>query len=86
MDELREHHEKNITVHVKHAPLDNDTRQHLQTKLSTLAKGVNVQCEHDIANINSYLVSQQVNVYRLEVEEVSLEEIFLNLSSEIRSA
>ncbi len=95
MEELREQHEKNITVHVKHALLDNDTRQHLQTKLSTLAKDVNVssthstfivQSEHDIATINSYLVSQHVNVYRLEVEEASLEEIFLNLGSEVRSA
>ncbi|MCY1691226.1 ABC transporter ATP-binding protein [Exiguobacterium sp. SL14] len=95
MDELREQHQNNITVHVKHALLDNEMQQHLQSKLSTLAKDVNVsptqstfivQSEQDIATINSYLVSQHIHVYRLEVEEASLEEIFLNLGTESRSA
>ena len=95
MEELREQHQNNMTVHVKHALLDNEMQLHLQSKLSTLAKDVNVsstqstfivQSEQDIATINAYLVSQQIHVYRLEVEEASLEEIFLNLGTEIRSA
>ncbi|WP_410503159.1 hypothetical protein RIF24_07950 [Exiguobacterium acetylicum] len=70
-------HWKNITVHVKHALLDN---------VSPIQSTFIVQSEQDIATINAYLVSQHIHVYRLEVEEASLEEIFLNLGTESRSA
>jgi len=69
-------HWKNITVQVKHALLDN---------VSPTQSTFIVKNEQDIATINSYLVSQQIHVYRLEVEEASLEEIFLNLGTESRS-
>jgi len=95
MDELRKQHQKNITVYVKHELINNETQEKLKRDLSKLVRASNisathsefiVQSERDIPELNTYLVTQQVRVHRLEVEEASLEEIFLNLGAEERTA
>ena len=95
MSELRSQYQKSITVYVKHEMINNETQQKLTIELSKLVKVLSisatdsefiVQHESAIPELNKYLVMQQVNVYRLEVEEASLEEIFLNLGVEVRSA
>jgi len=91
MDELRKQHQKSITVYVKHGMINNEVQHKVENDLSKTMRvlGVSsthsefiVQNERDIPELNKYLVSQNMSVYRLEVEEASLEEIFLNLGVE----
>ncbi len=91
MDELRQQHQKSITVYVKHGMITNEVQRKVETDLSKTTRVLSVSSTHsefivqdecDIPELNKYLVSQNMSVYRLEVEEASLEEIFLNLGVE----
>lgn len=95
MHQLRREYQDNISVYIKHDSISESKQIKLRTELSSLVKNMKVTSDHlelfvedesVIPKINNYLVSEQINIYRLEVEEPSLEEIFLNLGEEKFSA
>ncbi|MCM3741634.1 ABC transporter ATP-binding protein [Oceanobacillus luteolus] len=95
MHQLRREYQDNISVYIKHDSISESKQIKLRTELSSLVKNMKVASDHlelfvedesVIPKINNYLVSEQINIYRLEVEEPSLEEIFLNLGEEKFSA
>lgn len=89
MQQLRSQYQKNLSVYIKHETLSENTQSSIQKELRLLVKEMNISTTHSeffidnemvIPEINNYLVSKNIKVYRLEVEEPSLEEIFLNLN------
>lgn len=95
MQQLRSQYQKNLSVYIKHETLSENTQSSIQKELLLLVKDMNISTTHSeffidneivIPEINNYLVSKNIKVYRLEVEEPSLEEIFLNLNLNMRGA
>lgn len=95
MQQLRSQYQKSLSVYIKHETLSENTQSNLQKELLLLVKDMNISTTHSeffidnemvIPEINNYLVSKDIKVYRLEVEEPSLEEIFLNLNINMRGA
>lgn len=95
MQQLRKQYQDNISVYIKHDSISETKQNKLRSEISLLVKNIKVAAdcsefyvedESVIPKINKYLVGENINVYRLEVEEPSLEEIFLNLGEEKFSA
>lgn len=95
MKQLRQQYQDNISVYIKHDSISKNKQNKLRSELLPLVRETNIHSgysefyvddENVIPKINSYFVSENVNVYRLEVEEPSLEEIFLNMGEKKFSA
>jgi len=89
MEELRNEYTNNITLYIKHGEVQEEQREFLEKNLLALAKSVKVgykntelmiDHEETINSVNRLFLSQEINVYRLEVNEPSLEEIFTNIN------
>ncbi|MGR6342623.1 ATP-binding cassette domain-containing protein [Priestia megaterium] len=89
MEELRNKYKNSITLHVKHSKLLKDQKKWLEKNLLSLTKSLTlgdeytellVDNEEAIALVNKLFLSKDINVYRLEVDEPSLEEIFININ------
>ncbi|WP_243550580.1 ABC transporter ATP-binding protein [Priestia megaterium] len=89
MEELRNKYKNSITLHVKHSKLLKDQKKWLEKNLLSLTKGLTlgdeytellVDNEEAIALVNKLFLTKDINVYRLEVDEPSLEEIFININ------
>ncbi|RDW16170.1 ABC transporter ATP-binding protein [Oceanobacillus chungangensis] len=95
MQQLRKQYQDNISVYIKHESISETKQSKLRNDMGLFVKNVNIAADHSefhiedesaIPKINNYLVSENISVYRLEVEEPSLEEIFLNLGEKKHSA
>lgn len=88
MDELRKAYKKNLTVYMKHSTASKTQIESLTLDLKDLAKKseinelssqIIIEDESSIPKINKLFISKNVDVFRIEVDEPSLEEIFLNI-------
>ncbi|WP_077603503.1 ABC transporter ATP-binding protein [Oceanobacillus sojae] len=88
MKQLREQYQQAIIVHIHHRSLSEKEQTQLKNSLKDLAADtqiaentseITVQANELIPQVNKKFVQQDIGVFRLEVEEPSLEEIFLNL-------
>lgn len=88
MDELRTAYKKNLTVYMKHSAASKTQIESLTLDLKDLAKKseinelssqIIIEDESSIPKINKLFISKRVDVFRIEVDEPSLEEIFLNI-------
>ncbi|SHM77159.1 ABC transporter ATP-binding protein [Gracilibacillus kekensis] len=86
MEELRAYYQSTITVTIKHAPIrsaDLDTMQKWlqqagnQLDMKDSQFTLQVESEKKIAEIIRALGTYKIDIYRVDVEEPSLEEIFL---------
>lgn len=88
MKQLREQYQQAVIVHIHHRSLPEKEQTQLKNSLTELAADtqiaeniseITVQANELIPQVNKKFVQQDIGVFRLEVEEPSLEEIFLNL-------
>lgn len=88
MDELRKAYKKNLTVYMKHSAASKTQIESLTLDLKDFAKKsevnelssqIIIEDESSIPIINKLFISKSVDVFRIEVDEPSLEEIFLNI-------
>ncbi|ARD54887.1 ABC transporter ATP-binding protein [Bacillus safensis] len=88
MDDLRKAYKKNLTVYMKHSAASKTQIESLTLDLKHLAKKseinelssqIIIEDESSIPIINKLFISKSVDVFRIEVDEPSLEEIFLNI-------
>ncbi|WAT81009.1 ATP-binding cassette domain-containing protein [Bacillus safensis] len=88
MDDLRKSYKKNLTVYMKHSAASKTQIESLTLDLKDLAKKsdinelssqIIIEDESSIPIINKLFISKSVDVFRIEVDEPSLEEIFLNI-------
>ncbi|TYS31717.1 ABC transporter ATP-binding protein [Bacillus pumilus] len=88
MDDLRKAYKKNLTVYMKHSATSKTQIESLTFDLKDLAKKseinelssqIIIEDESSIPIINKLFISKSVDVFRIEVDEPSLEEIFLNI-------
>ncbi|MEC1409888.1 ABC transporter ATP-binding protein [Bacillus safensis] len=88
MDDLRKAYKKNLTVYMKHSAASKTQIESLTLDLKDLAKKseinelssqIIIEDESSIPIINKLFISKSVDVFRIEVDEPSLEEIFLNI-------
>ncbi|GEN85898.1 ABC transporter ATP-binding protein [Oceanobacillus sojae] len=88
MQQLREQYQQVIIVHIHHRSLSEKEQTQLKNSLTELTADtqiaentseITVQSNELIPQVNKKFVQQDIGVFRLEVEEPSLEEIFLNL-------
>ncbi|WP_342748986.1 DUF4162 domain-containing protein [Terribacillus aidingensis] len=91
IDLLKKEFQKNLTVTVKHGPIPSQHKEQLKHKLDSLASNVEWGEEHvrlvvteekKIPSVNRLFTSLDIDVYRIQVYEPSLEEIFLNTGKE----
>ena len=95
MKQLRDYYKKDITLYIKHSSGLEDLQEKMKKDLSVWVKDVklgdtfseiSIEEEKFIPEINKIFVNNNIDVYRLEVDEPSLEEIFLNLNENKHSA
>ena len=95
MDQLRARYQNKLTVFVKHTQLNDKQRSSLTSQLEQLGSGVEwrsnetsivVDGEWLIPEINRSFLHAEVDVFRIEVDEPSLEEIFIKIGHEKYSA
>ncbi|AKC64670.1 ABC transporter ATP-binding protein [Bacillus altitudinis] len=88
MKELRTAYKKNMTVYIKHsvasiAQIDSlkvDLKSlSIKNEISELSSQITIEDESSIPLINKLFISKNIDVFRIEVDEPSLEEIFLNI-------
>lgn len=88
MKQLREQYQQDIVIHIHHRSLSEKEQVHLQTSFTELVEKIQIEetsseiivaSKEYIPHVNKQFVRQDIDVLRLEVEEPSLEEIFLNL-------
>src|SRR5699024_10926932 len=88
MKQLREQYQQDIVIHIHHRCLSEKEQVHLQTSFTELVEKIQIEetsseiivaSKEYIPHVNKQFVRQDIDVFRLEVEEPSLEEIFLNL-------
>ncbi|GAA0344469.1 ATP-binding cassette domain-containing protein [Oceanobacillus oncorhynchi subsp. oncorhynchi] len=88
MKQLREQYQQDIVIHIHHRALSEKEQVHLQSSFTALVEKIQigetdseiiVASKEYIPHVNKQFVRQDIDVFRLEVEEPSLEEIFLNL-------
>ncbi|WP_130859426.1 ABC transporter ATP-binding protein [Gracilibacillus phocaeensis] len=88
MKQLQEQYQQEIIIYIRHRRITEPEQASLQTALAPLAANVQirgtsseitVQEQESIPQVNKWFVEQDVDVFRLEVEEPSLEDIFLQL-------
>ncbi|MDL4840572.1 ABC transporter ATP-binding protein [Aquibacillus rhizosphaerae] len=86
MDELRSFYQSTITVKLKHSPIPESEEMHLLQYLKAAGSNleisnsyimIDVENENKISQIIRAFTRCKVDVFRVEVEEASLEEIFL---------
>ncbi|WP_041592291.1 ABC transporter ATP-binding protein [Terribacillus saccharophilus] len=91
IDSLKKEFQKNLTVTVKHGPIPSQHKEQLKYKLDSLASNVEWGEEHvrlvvteekKIPSVNRLFTGLDIDVYRIQVYEPSLEEIFLNTGKE----
>lgn len=87
MDELRSFYRSNITVRVKHSPISKSEQLQLYQWLESAGTNleikepyvtINLADEKKIAEMIRAFTQCKVDIFRVEVEEPSLEEIFLD--------
>lgn len=87
MEQLKSNYDKNITVNIKHSILPPDILKILKKELHAIDSNVQwngnttsivVPNENTIARINRLFLEMNIDVFRIEVDEPTLEEIFLN--------
>ncbi|WP_040982566.1 ABC transporter ATP-binding protein [Oceanobacillus jeddahense] len=88
MKQLREQYQQDIVIHIHHHTLSEKEQLQLQNSFTDLAEKIQigetdseitVPSKELIPQVNKQFTGQDIDVFRLEVEEPSLEEIFLNL-------
>ena len=88
MKELRTAYKKNMTVYIKHSvasiaqieSLKVDLKSlSIKSEISELSSQITIEDESSIPLINKLFISKNIDVFRIEVDEPSLEEIFLNI-------
>lgn len=88
MDDLRKAYKKNLTVYMKHSAVSKTQIKSLtldlkdlakKSKINELSSEIIIEDESLIPIINKLFISKNVDVFRIEVDEPSLEEIFLNI-------
>ncbi|MBL7244666.1 ATP-binding cassette domain-containing protein [Bacillus altitudinis] len=88
MKELRTAYKKNMTVYIKHSAasiaqiesLTVDLKSlSIKSEISELSSQITIEDESSIPLINKIFISKNIDVFRIEVDEPSLEEIFLNI-------
>jgi len=88
MKQLREQYQQDIVIHIHHRTLSEKEQVYLRTSFSALVEKIQigetaseiiVASKEHIPKVNKHFVGQDIDVFQLEVEEPSLEEIFLNL-------
>ncbi|MCZ2739502.1 ATP-binding cassette domain-containing protein [Bacillus safensis] len=88
MDELRKAYKKNLTVYMKHSAASKTQIESLtldlkdfakKSEINELSSQIIIEDESSIPIINKLFISKSVDVFRIEVDEPSLEEIFLNI-------
>lgn len=88
MEYLRSKYQENLTIYIKHDPLLKEREETLQQKLMPMVTDMTrnmtgteltVDAEEKIPHINRVFLDFDIDVYRLEVDEPSLEEIFLHM-------
>ncbi|MDH8711884.1 ABC transporter ATP-binding protein [Bacillus altitudinis] len=88
MKELRTAYKKNMTVYIKHSvasiaqieSLTVDLKSlSIKNEISELSSQITIEDESSIPLINKLFISKNIDVFRIEVDEPSLEEIFLNI-------
>lgn len=88
MKELRTAYKKNMTVYIKHSvasiaqieSLTVDLKSlSIKSEISELSSQITIEDESSIPLINKLFISKNIDVFRIEVDEPSLEEIFLNI-------
>lgn len=88
MKELQAQYRNDITLNISHQPLSEKVQVQLSKGIKDFSKKGNigetrsiitVQSKYYIPKINQYFVHHDIDVFQLEVQEASLEEIFLNL-------
>ncbi|APP14825.1 ABC transporter ATP-binding protein [Bacillus altitudinis MN12] len=88
MKELRTAYKKNMTVYIKHSvasiaqieSLKVDLKSlSIKNEISELSSQITIEDESSIPLINKLFISKNIDVFRIEVDEPSLEEIFLNI-------
>ncbi|AKG05853.1 ABC transporter ATP-binding protein (plasmid) [Salimicrobium jeotgali] len=87
MEQLKNNYQNNLTVSIKHGTLLEGTSKTLEQELHAL--GTNIQMaknktsivvsdEDTIPIVNKIFLNMEIDVFRIEVDEPTLEEIFLN--------
>lgn len=88
MNELRNKYQNKLTVYIKHGSITKDKKVHLEETFiktgSQIEWGNNltkliVDDELILTNINKSFFKSDIDIFRIEVEEPSLEEIFLKI-------
>ncbi|EQB38555.1 MULTISPECIES: ABC transporter ATP-binding protein [Virgibacillus] len=91
MEQLRSQYQKDTAIHIKHRSISEAQQERLKKDLDLLVEYADmtptyselfVKEDNVIPEINKILVQNNVDVYRIEVDEPSLEEIFLNLGDQ----
>jgi ABC-2 type transport system ATP-binding protein len=95
MEELQRRHQESIVVKIKHSPIPVEDISSIKTIIESVGKDlilskeqtiVKVENEKNISVINRAFSQHQVDVYRVEVDAPTLEEIFLQLGDTKNSA
>lgn len=90
MNQLRREYQSQLTVKIKHSPYPEKQKPELLQIFNKVGRDVQLGAENitivieeesDIPVINKALISAEIDVYRIEVDEPSLEDIFLDLDS-----
>lgn len=88
MNDLRNKYQNKLTVYIKHGSITKDKKAHLEKNFKKMGSriewGANltkliVDDELKLANINKSFFKNDIDIFRIEVEEPSLEEIFLKI-------
>lgn len=91
MKELRSLYQNNITVHIKHGEITKENDEWLKSKLKSIGNIVEWTSNDTVLIINNEMMIPQINrlflqldvdIFRINVDEPSLEEIFLNIGTE----
>ncbi|WP_027955957.1 ABC transporter ATP-binding protein [Halobacillus kuroshimensis] len=95
MAQLRHDYQSNITVHIKHSEIQADVETSLNQELKAYGSDVEVSSKHTdlvvsseqtIAAINRLYLKKDIDIFRIEVNEPTLEEIFLSTGENKQSA
>lgn len=88
MKQLRDQFSQEIIIHIQHRMITEEEQQQLKTGLCELTDKLEigetnseivVSANGRIPQVNKWFVQHDIDVFRLEVDEPSLEEIFLQL-------
>ncbi|MEC0923128.1 ABC transporter ATP-binding protein [Bacillus safensis] len=92
IEDLRKTYKKNLTVYIKHSAICKNQQESLlrdlkenveKCKINELNSHLVIEDEARIPTINKLFLSKNIDIFRLEVDEPSLEEIFMNIDNPI---